>query len=109
MCIGYNDLMESPQVSCVGSSSWDVQLVVCNLFRNNEVSMISPRPWKFVGGINQIVDSDGFAVANLVSATTFKYRMGCDGAGTNTFNGATSARLLGGVMNSWIYVEEIMV
>lgn len=47
-------------------------------------------------------------LAASASATTFKIRAGAALAGTVTFNGIASARLLGGVMNAYIEVEEIM-
>jgi len=47
-------------------------------------------------------------VAGTTSATTFRVRAGADGAGTTTFNGQGGARLLGGVMNSYLGIREIM-
>lgn len=47
-------------------------------------------------------------VANTVSATTFKARAGGT-SGTTTFNGHTSARSFGGVMNSCLQATEIML
>lgn len=45
--------------------------------------------------------------AGTTSATTLKIRAGTAGAGTTTFNGASGARLLGGVMASAIDIQEI--
>lgn len=45
--------------------------------------------------------------AGTTSLTTFKVRMGGPDAVTYTFNGEAGARLLGGVINSFISVEEI--
>lgn len=47
-------------------------------------------------------------VAGTTSSTTFRLRAGSNGVGTTTFNGAAGARLLGGVMNSYLNVREIM-
>lgn len=47
------------------------------------------------------------AVAGGVAATTFKARAGRSGAGTTTFNGTSSARKLGGALNSFIRIEEV--
>jgi len=47
-------------------------------------------------------------LAGTNSSTTFKMRMGSASAGTMTFNGASSARLLGGVFNSYLRITEIM-
>ena len=48
-----------------------------------------------------------FMTAGTTSATTFKVRVGCNNAGTVTFNGASGARLFGGVMASSITITEI--
>jgi hypothetical protein len=48
-----------------------------------------------------------FMDAGTTSSTTFRVRAGCTGAATYTFNGAASARLLGGVMASSITITEI--
>jgi len=46
-------------------------------------------------------------VAGTTSATTFKIRIGGESAGTLTFNGYSSARMLGGVFASSITITEI--
>ena len=46
-------------------------------------------------------------VAGTTSATTFRARAGFSVAATTTFNGATSARLFGGVLSSSITITEI--
>lgn len=48
-----------------------------------------------------------YMTAGTTSATTFKFRAGSDGAYTITFNGRSSARLLGGVLASSITITEI--
>lgn len=47
-------------------------------------------------------------LAATTSATTFKVRAGANAAGTTSFNGRGGARFLGGVMNSYLQVSEIM-
>jgi hypothetical protein len=47
-------------------------------------------------------------VAGTVSSTTFKNRVGCDNAGTTTVNGTAGVRELGGVLQSYLKIEEIM-
>ena len=44
--------------------------------------------------------------AGTISEITFNVRCGTDIAGTLTFNGAAGARRFGGVMNSFIHIEE---
>lgn len=46
--------------------------------------------------------------AGTTSSTTFKFRAGDNTAGTTTFNGESGARLLGGVCNSVMIIEEII-
>jgi hypothetical protein len=50
-----------------------------------------------------------YMTAGTTSSTTFKVRAGGQSAGTTTFNGASSARLYGGVMASSITISEIKV
>lgn len=44
--------------------------------------------------------------AGTTSATTFKVRMGCNNAGTTSFNGISGGRIFGGVMASSIVITE---
>lgn len=46
--------------------------------------------------------------AGTTSAITFRFRFGCAGAGTTTFNGTAGGRLFGGVMASSIKITEIL-
>ena len=50
-----------------------------------------------------------YMTAGTTSSTTFKIRIGCDGAGTTTFNGVSSGRQQGGVMASRLTIMEIAV
>lgn len=45
--------------------------------------------------------------AGTTAATTFKNRLGCGSAGTITMNGEAGARTMGGVLVSFLQVEEI--
>jgi hypothetical protein len=47
------------------------------------------------------------APANSTSLTTFKVRIGSNTAGTTTFNGRSTARLMGGIMSSSIRITEL--
>lgn len=47
--------------------------------------------------------------AGTTSATTFKIRVGGNGAGTTTFNGEAGARKFGGITWSWLRVIEVQV
>lgn len=48
-----------------------------------------------------------YMTAGTTSATTFRVRAGANGASTTTLNGASGARLLGGVLASSITVTEV--
>lgn len=50
-----------------------------------------------------------YMAAGTTSATTFKVRAGGGSAGTTTFNGASGARKLGGILASSITITEIKV
>ncbi len=50
-----------------------------------------------------------FMTSGTTSATTFKVRIGANGASTITFNGRVAGRLYGGVMASSITITEIAV
>lgn len=58
--------------------------------------------------VDRIMSLNHLLLAATTSATTFKIRAGGATAGTTTFNGASSARVFGGVMNSSLTVAEIM-
>lgn len=46
-------------------------------------------------------------VAGTVAATTFKVRIGCQGAGTITFNGISGVQYYGGTLASSIIIREL--
>jgi len=47
-------------------------------------------------------------LSGLTTSTTFKIRGGSDLAGTTTFNGVAATRKYGGVLNSYLIVDEVM-
>jgi hypothetical protein len=55
-----------------------------------------------------IDDIEVLILAAGVAATTFKVRAGQNAAATTTFNGLAAGRKLGGVLRSFIDVQEIM-
>jgi hypothetical protein len=59
-------------------------------------------------GIHEMVLRHEMA-AGTTSSTTMKIRAGNTGGSSFTINGVSTARKYGGVMSSWIRVEEIMV
>jgi len=59
------------------------------------------------GTIVNAVPINHMILAGTVSSTTFKIRMGTNGSGTNTFNGASGGRFFGGTFCSHLTIEEI--
>ena len=57
----------------------------------------------------ECISFNHYMTTGTTSATTFKVRAGNGTAGTTTFNGQSSARLLGGVLASSITIMEIGV
>jgi hypothetical protein len=84
----------------------NIQLVIA-LFRDSGSNAVA----SIASGGSQgqpLTSALGYAVqAGSASATTFKLRAG-GASGTTTFNGQGGSGLLGGVMASFIQVEEIM-
>lgn len=60
------------------------------------------------GGFEQILTLEHQLLATLTSSTTFKIRAGGGSPNTTTFNGRAGARVFGGVLNSYISVQEVM-
>ena len=48
-------------------------------------------------------------LAGTISSATFKIRCGCGTAGTLTINGVGTARLMGGVFESFLSIEEVYI
>lgn len=82
--------------------------VIAALFQNstaNALAAVSEYTATTNGNIRLVFSH--FMTAGTTSATTFKVRVGCNNVGTVTFNGASGARLYGGVMASSITITEI--
>jgi hypothetical protein len=81
----------------------------CALFRDAGADAVAADARYTAGsaGLHPVL-LDYVALAGAASATTFKFRAGPSGAGTVQFNGSIGARLMGGVMNSFMEVQEIM-
>lgn len=59
--------------------------------------------------IPQAIAIEHHMVAGTTSSTTFRNRVGRSNAGTVTFNGSAGARIYGGVMSSFMSVEEVFI
>lgn len=83
-------------------------VVVSATFQDSVASALIANETGFNGFFNSVIMQQLYLLAATASSTTFKVRAGPSSAVTVTINGSTSARLLGGVLYSWITVEEIM-
>ena len=63
-------------------------------------------PYRNVSRDRNIMGLTHWMIAGTTSAITFRVRSGANASGTNTFNGSGGARLMGGVMNSFITIKE---
>lgn len=79
------------------------------LFQDSTADALASMTGYTVGQALVAIISLAYAmVAGTSSATTLKIRTGAGSAGTTTFNGSGGARLQGGVMASFLRVEEVM-
>ena len=83
--------------------------VVVGLFQDSTAGALAAISDGTRGGANSnnCVSFRHFMSAGTTSSTTFKIRAGTSSAGTTTFNGASTARKLGGVAASSITITEI--
>lgn len=78
------------------------------LFQDSNASAIAAmQDCAATANVAQVTTFRHRMVAGTTSATTFKLRAGCSGAGTFTFNGVSGAARFGGVLVSSITITEI--
>ncbi|MBE9515967.1 MAG: hypothetical protein IME93_03200 [Proteobacteria bacterium] len=83
--------------------------VVLHLHQDSTAGALAAVQKRITGALaSEPVLFNHFMTAGTTSLTTFKLRIGGDGAGTTTFNGYGGARKLGGVMASSITITEIL-
>lgn len=79
------------------------------LFQDSGANAIAASIGRATSNNDTVVLTTGYmARAATTSSTTFNVRAGCNNAGTTSFNGVNLARLYGGVMDSFIQIEEIV-
>jgi len=82
--------------------------LITALFKDSVANAIKARSQKNSGATSDHqLDVEAWVLAGSASAITFKNRLGNSAAGTTTFNGNTGARELGGVMDSYMLVQEV--
>jgi hypothetical protein len=98
-------LIEVAAVFAIGT----VRTGIMALFQDSTVSALAAVPIEVgVSGDAQTFSMRHKMTSGTTSTTTIKFRAGGAGAGTMTFNGQSSARLLGGVSASSITITEIL-
>lgn len=82
--------------------------LITALFKDSVANALKARSQKNSGATSDHqLDVEAWVLAGGTSAITFKNRLGNSAAGTTTFNGNTGARELGGVMDSYMLVQEV--
>lgn len=103
-----SNILEIKIVAVLTAST--VSHIIMSLFQDTTANALATSI-----GVSALNNNIGFAVithtmvAGTTSATTFKMRAGMAQVGTLTFNGQSSARLMGGVMNSTMVITEYTV
>jgi hypothetical protein len=83
--------------------------MIMALFQDSTVNALSASDTVIATSFYVNINMIGYQLlAATTSATTMKIRAGGSSAGTTTFNGNVGARLLGGVMDSFLEINEIM-
>jgi hypothetical protein len=84
-------------------------LLIAALFQDSTAGALAAVTATQTANVNQPLHLrfSHYMTAGTTSATTFKVRAGSSSAGTTTFNGSNSARIMGGVMASSITITEI--
>lgn len=80
------------------------------LFQDSTANALAAMSGNVAANANKmlVISINHLMAAATIATTTFKVRIGSDAAGTTTFNGASSARLFGGVGASSLRVAEVM-
>lgn len=95
------------QVTAHISNSGSSQSMVAALFQDSTAAALAAMNITLQGGtVPDEITFTHIMTAGTTSATTFKVRIGANGASTTTLNGASGARLLGGTMASSIIIFE---
>jgi hypothetical protein len=98
-------LIEVTAVFAIGT----VRTAIMALFQDSTANALAAVPIEVgVSGDAQTFSMRHKMTAGTTSTTTIKFRAGGAGAGTMTFNGQSSARLLGGSSASSITITEIL-
>lgn len=112
LAITPNNANNKLKIEVVGNFSWvtgDTRFLVALLQDSTADALAAVVNYNSGSTIPEPITFTHYMTAGTTSATTFKVRAGANQAGTTTFNGASSARLMGGVMASSITISEIKV
>lgn len=103
------NLLVIEHVGHYGEGSTAAELIAI-LLQDSTVNALASTITLLVNQPNNIVQIRLYHVmqAGIIVATTFKINVGSTGAGTLTFNGIASGRVLGGNLASYLEVSEMM-
>ena len=93
------------------SHSTDTAWIIGALFQDSTAGALAVQGdfTAATAGVPRIITLNHYMTTGTISATTFKFRSGNDGAGTMTFNGQSGGRIFGGAYASSITITEISV
>jgi hypothetical protein len=98
------------ETEVLGANNGATLAMAVALFQDATANALSATGQRYSGASNLTRFSIKHAMAaGTTSATTFRVRMGGASAGTTTFNGEAGAGLFGGVANSFLQINEVMV
>lgn len=96
------------RVNLMVSNSAGGGYLILALFRDSGADAVAVTSQGFDTGTKAMTISlIYYVLAGSTSPTTFKVRVGCEGAGTTTLNGSAGSRLFGGSAASGIVITEI--
>ena len=101
-----NLLIIDVTINLASSAGTSNQMIV-GLYQDATANALAAVSQIMVNNLCETITFRHVMVAGTTSATTFKVRAGLSAAGTTTFNGASGARLMGGVMASSISIMEV--
>ena len=101
-----NNLLKIEVTTMASNSS--VNHMITLLFQDTTTSALAAiTAYQGVATGSVAVSFTHYMTAGTTSATTFKVRVGGEGAGTTSFNGQNTARRFGGTMASSITITEV--
>ena len=100
--------LEINVVLIVSGTAWSSAGGIVALFQDATANALAAVADGLTNNLAHSISFTHFMAAGTTSATTFKVRAGCGGAGTTTVNGQSGAQLMGGLSASRITIKEYL-